>query len=136
MAILPVSSTADHLHRQGILGRAMLIFLIVLIVLFGLCLAFSWSSGDSMASLLFFTGQGKTRNSANNQKTLVDLRPWQTAEALAALAVTAEETAYAHESEHLADHEVDQAFASALRIANTQAQQSSPKSSVDSHSSG
>jgi len=100
----------------------MLIFLIVLIVLFGLCLAFSWSSGDSMASLLFFTGQGKTRNSANNQKTLVDLRPWQTAEALAALAVTAEETAYAHESEHLADHEVDQAFASALRIANTQAQ--------------
>ena len=54
----------------------------------------------------------------NSQKTLVDLRPWQTAEALAPLAVTAEETEYAHEAERLADHEVDQAFASALRQAS------------------
>ncbi|MDQ2944661.1 MAG: mechanosensitive ion channel family protein [Acidobacteriota bacterium] len=49
--------------------------------------------------------------------TLVDLRPWQMAEALAALATSAEESDYAREAEHLADHEVDQTFAAALRQA-------------------
>jgi small-conductance mechanosensitive channel len=38
------------------------------------------------------------------------------------LAVTAEETEYAHEAERLADHEVDQAFDAALRQATAQAQ--------------
>ena len=69
----------------------------------------------------FSIGQGRAASLAGN-KTLVDLRPWQTAEALAPLAVTAEETEYAHQAEHLADHEVDQAFASALRQANLKAQ--------------
>jgi small-conductance mechanosensitive channel len=46
------------------------------------------------------------------------LRPWQTAHALAALAVTAEESEYASQAQRFADHEVDQAFASALRLAN------------------
>ncbi|HZD48888.1 MAG TPA: mechanosensitive ion channel protein MscS, partial [Silvibacterium sp.] len=55
-----------------------------------------------------------------SQKTIVDLSPWQTAQALAALAVSAEERQYAHEAERLADHEVDQAFASALRQASMQ----------------
>src|ERR1700728_3935722 len=50
-------------------------------------------------------------------KALVDLSPWQTAQTLAALAVTSEEYEYAHQAEHLADHEVDQAFAAALRAA-------------------
>ena len=48
--------------------------------------------------------------------------PVETAEALAPLASTAEETEYARQAEHLADHEVDQAFASALRQANLKAQ--------------
>jgi small-conductance mechanosensitive channel len=47
----------------------------------------------------------------------VDLRPWQTAHALAALAVTAEEKELARQAERFADHEVDQAFAWALRTA-------------------
>ena len=55
------------------------------------------------------------------KKTLVDLGPWQTAQALASLAVTVEETEYARDAERLADHEVDQAFASALRQASLQA---------------
>lgn len=49
---------------------------------------------------------------------LVDQRPWQTVEALAPLAVTAEERRLAQEAERLADHEVDQAFAMALRQAS------------------
>ena len=86
------------------------------------CLAFSWTTRDSFAHLSFLTGRGNVRSHGKGQKTLVDLRPWQTAEALAPLAVTAEETEYAHEAERLADHEVDQAFASALRLASAQAQ--------------
>jgi small-conductance mechanosensitive channel len=87
-----------------------------------LCLAFSWTTRDSMAHLSFLSGQGNVRSVEKSQTTLVDLRPWQTAEALAPLAVTAEETEDAHEAERLADHEVDQAFASALRQASAQAQ--------------
>jgi small-conductance mechanosensitive channel len=49
---------------------------------------------------------------------IVDQRPWQTAERLAALAVSAEELQFARESERLADHEVDQAFAQSLRQAS------------------
>ena len=52
-----------------------------------------------------------------SQNTPVDLRPWETAQSLAALATTIEEGEYARQAEHLADHEVDQAFASALRQA-------------------
>lgn len=54
---------------------------------------------------------------AKANRSLVDLRPWETAETLASLAVTAEEQSYAREAEHLSDHEVDQAFAAALRAA-------------------
>ena len=42
--------------------------------------------------------------------------------ALAPLAVTAEEKEFARDAERLADHDVDQAFASALRQATLQAQ--------------
>jgi small-conductance mechanosensitive channel len=55
---------------------------------------------------------------ASNGSTHVDLRPWQTAQALAGLAGTAEEKEFAIQAERFADHEVDQAFASALRQAN------------------
>lgn len=52
--------------------------------------------------------------------SLVDQKPWETARALSGLAVTSEEAAFAHEAERLADHEVDQAFAMALRQASVQ----------------
>jgi small-conductance mechanosensitive channel len=45
-------------------------------------------------------------------------RPSQTIESLAPLAVSAEKQSLAHEAERLADHEVDQAFAFALRQAS------------------
>jgi small-conductance mechanosensitive channel len=82
------------------------------------CLILAWGTRDAMARLPFL----KSRNQAAAQNSLVDLRPWQTAEDLAAMAITAEEQEFAHEAEHLADHEVDQAFASALRQAQIGAQ--------------
>jgi small-conductance mechanosensitive channel len=85
-----------------------------------MCLIFAWTTRDAMAHLPFLQGQGKVQGLVGDQKALVDLRPWQTAQALAPLAVSAEETEYAHDAERLADHEVDQAFAAALRQASAQ----------------
>jgi len=122
MAMLPVAPTSGGGTRKRVFGRVSLIFLLAMVALLFLCLAFSWTTRDSLEHLSFLSGRGNVHSLGNSQKTLVDLRPWQTAEALAPLAVTAEETEYAHEAERLADHEVDQAFASALRLASAQAQ--------------
>jgi small-conductance mechanosensitive channel len=122
MAILPAASNIGSFLRNHISGRARVVSLLVLVVLLGLCLVFSWTTRDSMANLPFLSGNDRARGLVDTQKTLVDLRPWQTAQALTALAVTAEETEYAREAERLADHEVDQAFASALRLAGAQAE--------------
>jgi small-conductance mechanosensitive channel len=73
-----------------------------------------------MALLPFLKGRGAAARPATGQKTLVDLSPWQTAHTLAAIAVTAEEKDFAREAERIADHEVDQAFAAALRQASLQ----------------
>ena len=89
-------------------GRAVLVgvpavFLVV-------CVVASYLTRGSMANVAFVNGQGQSSG-------LVDQRPWQTVSAVAPLAVTAEEKALALEAERLADHEVDQAFAMALRQA-------------------
>lgn len=97
--------------NSGMLSRTRLLLTLGLLVVLVLCLALAWSTRDTMAHLPFLEKRGES---------LVDLRPWQTAQALAGLAVTAEETDFAREAERLADHEVDQAFASALRQAGTQ----------------
>ena len=89
-------------------------------VALALCLAFSWMTRDAMAHLPFLRGQAKANSLAGGQKTIVDLSPWQTIEALVPLAVTSEEIEDAREAERLADHEVDQAFATGLRRAGAQ----------------
>jgi small-conductance mechanosensitive channel len=58
-----------------------------------------------------------TNPSTTEQANLVDQRPLQTARKLAALAVSADEQAFSQETLRLADHEVDLAFADALRDA-------------------
>ena len=68
-----------------------------------------------MANLQFLK-----RNRGAGAGDVVDQRPLQTAQVLSPLAVSAEEQAFAHESIRVADHEVDQAFAMALREANTE----------------
>ncbi len=75
-----------------------------------LFLAASYLTQGAMADLPFLKGQ----------PGLVDQRPWLTASALADTAVSAEEKQFAREAERLADHEVDQAFAMAMRQAEMQ----------------
>jgi small-conductance mechanosensitive channel len=118
MATNRSGQNSDHAPRRSILTRMRLFSAVGLFVVFVLCLAFSWNTRDAMALLPFLKGQGAAARPAIGQKSLVDLSPWQTAHTLAAMAVTAEEKDFARETERIADHEVDQAFASALRQAS------------------
>jgi small-conductance mechanosensitive channel len=79
------------------------------------CLFASFLTRGSMANLSFLN-----KSAGAGPTGLVDQSPWQTAAALAPLAVSAEEQELAKEAERLADHEVDQAFATALRLAPLQ----------------
>ncbi|WP_353067065.1 mechanosensitive ion channel [Tunturibacter psychrotolerans] len=81
-----------------------------------LCLAAAWWTRGAMAHMPFLKANGGPAGTHG----LVDQRPWQTIESLAPLAVSAEEQSFAHEAARLADHEVDQAFALALREATLQ----------------
>jgi hypothetical protein len=90
--------------------------LLAVLVLF---LALAWATREAMAELPFLRKQqSEASRLAENGNTHVDLRPWQTAHALAGFATTAEEGEFARQAERFADREVDQAFASALRYAN------------------
>ena len=81
-----------------------------------LCLAAAWWTRGAMAHMPFLKANG----GHGNTNSLVDQSPWQTIESLVPLAVSAEEQSFAHEAARLADHEVDQAFALALREATFQ----------------
>ena len=118
MAIPPIASIPGGAAAERVFGHVRLILLLVLLALLLLCVVFSWTTRDAMENLSFL----KKQTGAGSKTTLVDLGPWQTAQALAPLAVSAEEIEYARDAERLADHEVDQAFAAALRQAGLQAQ--------------
>ena len=89
-------------------GRVLLVGIAAAVL--AVCLLASYLTRGSMANLAFVGNQQPGTE-------LVDQRPWQTVSALAPLAVTAEERTLARQAERLADHEVDQAFAMALRQA-------------------
>ena len=80
-----------------------------------LCLAGTWLTRGAMSQLPFLRTQRAAKGAST---TIVDLRPWQTVESLAPLAVSSEEQSLAREAERLADHDIDQAFALALRQAS------------------
>jgi small-conductance mechanosensitive channel len=113
MANSPIA--ADGVSRSRIFGSVRLISFAALLAVLGLLIALSWLTRGAMADLAVLRAHNN-----NGGNTLVDLRPWQTAQTLASLAVSYEEHEYAREAEHLADHEVDQAFAAALRNAELQ----------------
>lgn len=115
----PPSGGGTSFH---IFGKARLISLLALLALLILCVVVLWTTRGAMAHLPFLNRQRGAPAFARGKQPLVDISPWQTAQALAPLAVTAEETEYAREAERLADHEVDQAFAAALRQASLDAQ--------------
>ena len=99
------------------LGRTRLLLIAGLLAMLVLFLAFAWATRDALAQLPFLRKQQAEASNAPNGGLHVDLRPWQTAHALAGLATSAEEAELAAQAERFADHEVDQAFASALRQA-------------------
>ncbi len=103
------------------LGGTRLFLVAALLAMFVLFLALAWATRDALAELPFLRKQrAEASRVASNGTIHVDLRPWQTAHTLAGLAITAEEKELASQAERFADHEVDQAFASALRLANLQ----------------
>ena len=103
---------------HGMLGKTRLLLIAGLVVVLALFIALAWTTRDALTELPFLRKQqAEASRTAANPNTHVDLRPWQTAHALAALAGTAEEKDLAAQAERFADHEVDQAFASALRLA-------------------
>lgn len=115
----PASSKSEAVAVTPFLGRWAVISLVVLGLLVVVGAVLIWQTNDAMAGLPFLRHNGKGAM-AGRQKTLVDETPWTTAKGLAALAVTQEELSYAREAERLADHDVDQAFAAALRAATLQ----------------
>ena len=122
MAIPPIAVPAGQKLRDRIFGSTRLVILLVLCTVLALSLIFAWTTRDAMGNLSFLNSSSPAGKAASARKAIVDTHPWQTAQALAPLAVTAEETEFAREAERLADHEVDQAFASALRQATLDAQ--------------
>ena len=113
MATSPAASPSGGSPRTRLLDKTRLALFITLLALLTVCVIFLWATRGAMNVL---HGKGGASNSAG-ESSLVDLHPWQTAQALAPLAVSSEENGYAREAERLADHEVDQAFAAALRRA-------------------
>ncbi|HEX8711508.1 MAG TPA: hypothetical protein VF730_06520, partial [Terracidiphilus sp.] len=113
MATSPTAGNAGL--RSRIFSRTRYILIAALSAALIVCLAISWATRGVMANLAFLRG-----HTTANRHSLVDVSPWETAQTLASLAVTAEENEYARQAEHLADHEVDQAFAAALRSAQLQ----------------
>jgi small-conductance mechanosensitive channel len=106
-----MSTPAPRAPRGRIFNRTRLLILAALVAALAFCFIASWTTQDAMTNLAFLRAR---RGAAHSP---VDLRSWQTAQTLASLAVTSEEREYAREAERLADHDVDQAFAAALRAA-------------------
>jgi small-conductance mechanosensitive channel len=114
----PAIPASDGTAGSRLFGKTRLIVLSSLAVLLVLCIVLLWTTSGAM-SFLKNNGGAVSKGA---QQSLVDQQPWQTAQALAPLAVTAEEKEYARDAERLADHEVDQAFAAALRQARLETQ--------------
>jgi small-conductance mechanosensitive channel len=100
--------------------RARKIVVAVSVAVLVLAIVGAFMTRGVMENLPFLRGQKAGWGGATVPHGIVDQRPWQTAETLAALAVSAEEREFAREAERLSDHEVDQAFAQSLRQASTE----------------
>ncbi len=105
------------------MNRAHKIAVAVSLALLAVCIAGSLMTRGVMEHLPFLHRRTAGWNAAPPAYGIVDQRPWDTAKTLRALAVSAEELAFAREAERLADHEVDQAFAQSLRQASTETRQ-------------
>jgi small-conductance mechanosensitive channel len=116
MASSPVVPPTAGESRARVFTKTRLLLLIAFLALLTLCTVLSFTTRGAMA---YLNQKGRWPGAA---ESLVDLQPWQTAQTLAPLAVSAEEVEYGREAGRLADHEVDQAFGAALREARLEAQ--------------
>jgi hypothetical protein len=82
------------------------------------CLVYIWRTQDVLVQLSFLRQRNAGHTAPGGRKAIVSIEPWQTANTLLSMAVSAEEQEFAHDAERLADHEVDQAFGTALRMAS------------------
>ena len=105
MAIKSAIRASDAIQRRRILPNLRFIFAFALLALIVVCMAFAWITRDAMTALPFLKREAN-HGSVASRNDPVDVRPWETAEALAALAVTAEERECAREAEHLAGFRV------------------------------
>lgn len=85
------------------------------------CCLYLWMTRDTVAQLSFLRQSNTGHAGFGQHKSIVNIEPWQTASTLLPMAVSAEEQDYARIAERLADHEVDQAFASAMRMTSLRA---------------
>jgi small-conductance mechanosensitive channel len=93
------------------MGNARKIAVAVSLTVLALGMVGSFMTRGVMEHLPFLHGQKAGWSGTVVPRGIVDQRPWQTAETLAALAESAEEREFAREAERLADHQVDQTFA-------------------------
>ncbi len=105
------------------MDRAHKIATAVSVAVLAVFIAGTFMTQGVMEHLPFLHGQKTGWNAAPPSYGIVDQRPWQTARALAALAISQEELQFAREAERLADHEVDQNFAQSLRQASIETRQ-------------
>lgn len=110
-------------QRSRVFSRARLIVLAGLALLLIACFVAAWQTRGAMSGLPSAKRNAGPGSSNGQGAGLVDVSPWETAQTLAGMAVTAEEKEFAREAERLADHSVDQAFAAALRESNLETQQ-------------
>ena len=105
------------------MNRAYKIAVAASLAVLAACVTGTFMTQGVMEHLPFLHGQRSGWNAAPPAYGIVDQRPWQTARALAELALTQEELQFAREAERLADHEVDQNFAQSLRQATIETRQ-------------
>ncbi len=119
MAEIPTQEVASPIapstrDRSTFLGQGTWTAIALLLLALLLCAVVVFRTGDAMANVPYLHYKTGAQRS---QQTLVDQAPWKTAVSLGTLAITQEELTFARQAEHLADHDVDQAFAAALRAA-------------------
>ena len=111
----PANSPGTH--------RSYKIAVAVSLAVLAACVAGVFLTQGVMEQLPYLHGQTAGWSAAPPLDEIVDQRPWKTARALAALALTQEELQFAREAERLSDHEVDQNFAQSLRQASLDTRQ-------------
>lgn len=116
----PAGSNSQPRSQETTFGMARLITLGVLLTLLVACIVVAFITRDAMQHLPSSSSNGP--GARNARRGLVDQTPWLTAQAIAPLASSVEESEFARQALRLADHSVDQAFAAGLREASLRAQ--------------